>query len=96
MPKHSTKEILTAEHTPAPWVAIGNETVACVYAGPRRNKFICEVKELADARLISASHDLLGALQDILEVIEDKKLAVPARKLKDAKKAINKAKGAPT
>lgn len=81
-------------HTAGPWTAIGDDRVAAVFAGRRRQRFIAEISgNWADALLVAAAPELLEALEGLLEVVESSRTRVPTRKLSRARKAVAKARG---
>jgi hypothetical protein len=87
---------MSARHTPGPWAVFerGIRAGSICTIVHRVKWWACgldESEEMANARLIAASPDLLSALQDLLN--DDAKECIPSKKWDKARAAIAKATG---
>ncbi len=80
-------------HTPGPWVAVGDYRAAFICGGPRRQTTICEIWGWRDALLVAAAPELLASLEELLRVIEPRRIPGVKRITNRARKVIAKATG---
>jgi len=62
-----------ASHTPGPWT-VGEGFLGGIGIQTQRGEFVCDLAEIADAKLIAAAPDLLEACKVALNFVDDVKV----------------------
>lgn len=90
MKPEQRKQRGTREHTPGPWTITGTKNPVII-GGDKQKTVVAHVQWPEDARLIAASHELLAALESIVDIVSE--YGIMEIDTGDAEAAIRKARG---